>query len=402
MELTDDYLARLAAVQPKNHPADLDLFDEATATRGLRLNKAGYSLKAAPQRELFARDEEAWVDQFGLTDEERALVRARDWIGLWRHGMSIYVMVKLSGVTNTPLPEIGKQMRESGGAALLRRTQPGRLWLHELDAYLLRFGGRSRWHELSLPREAELPTMTLESLRLLLASAAAPAEREREPVPEELSALYERVRPANALKELHSYDIDYPGLLAPREALLGFGRRLREEGLLDGADDVWMLTFDELRAALLPSTSHLRLLVAERCSELAAGRAGGRPGALPRRAAGAGRAPRGARTLLRDERERARGGSCRSGSGRGPGPHRRRPGRLRARAARRRAGHDHDDACLDTPLPVARRARDRDRRDSLPRCGRGARVPHPGGGRRARRHHRDPRRGACTCGRLER
>ena len=116
MELTDDYLARLAAVQPKNLPADLDLFDEATATRGLRLNKAGYSLKAAQQRELFARDEEAWMDQFGLTDEERALVRARDWIGLWRHGMSIYVMVKLSGVTDTPLPEIGKQMRESGGA----------------------------------------------------------------------------------------------------------------------------------------------------------------------------------------------------------------------------------------------------------------------------------------------
>jgi hypothetical protein len=28
--------------------------------------------------------------------------------------MSIYVMVKLSGVTDTPLPEIGKQMRESG------------------------------------------------------------------------------------------------------------------------------------------------------------------------------------------------------------------------------------------------------------------------------------------------
>ncbi len=40
--------------------------------------------------------------------------------------------------------------------APLRRTQPGRVWLHELDAYLLRFGGRSRWHELSLPREAEL------------------------------------------------------------------------------------------------------------------------------------------------------------------------------------------------------------------------------------------------------
>jgi protocatechuate 4,5-dioxygenase alpha chain len=116
MELTEDYLRRLDAVQPKNLPAELDLFDEATAMRGIRLNKAAYSLKDEHQRELFGRDEEAWMDQFGLTDEEKDLLRRRDWIGLWRSGMSIYVMVKLSGVTGTALPEIGKQMRESGGA----------------------------------------------------------------------------------------------------------------------------------------------------------------------------------------------------------------------------------------------------------------------------------------------
>ena len=113
-ELSEDYLKRLADVQPRDLPPELDLFDEATARRGQRLNRAAYSLKDAPQRELFASDEEAWMDQFGLTDHERALIRARDWIGLWRGGMSIYVMVKLSGVTNTPLPEIGRQMRESG------------------------------------------------------------------------------------------------------------------------------------------------------------------------------------------------------------------------------------------------------------------------------------------------
>jgi protocatechuate 4,5-dioxygenase, alpha chain len=112
-ELTEDYLARLNAVQPRDLPDELDLFDEATATRGLRLNKAAYSLKHAEQRELFARDEEGWMEQFGLTDEEKELMRRRDWIGLWRAGMTIYVMVKLSGVTGTPLPEIGKQMRES-------------------------------------------------------------------------------------------------------------------------------------------------------------------------------------------------------------------------------------------------------------------------------------------------
>lgn len=116
MELTQDYLDRLDAVQPKNLPAELDLFDENTATRGIRLNKAAYSLKDQHQRELFANDEEAWMEQFGLTDEEKDLMRRRDWIGLWRNGMTIYVMVKLSGVTNTALPEIGKQMRESGGS----------------------------------------------------------------------------------------------------------------------------------------------------------------------------------------------------------------------------------------------------------------------------------------------
>jgi protocatechuate 4,5-dioxygenase alpha chain len=114
-ELTPEYLERLERVVPRNLPADLDLFDEETARRGIRLNRAAYSLKDEHQRRLFLDDEEAWMEQFGLTDEERALIRARDWIGLWRSGMSIYVMVKLSGVTDTPLPEIGKQMRESGG-----------------------------------------------------------------------------------------------------------------------------------------------------------------------------------------------------------------------------------------------------------------------------------------------
>ena len=113
-ELDADYLERLERVQPRDLPPELDLFDEHTARRGIRLNKAAYSLKDEPQRELFHADEEKWMDQFGLTDDERALIRSRDWIGLWRSGMSIYVMVKLSGVTKTPLPEIGKQMRESG------------------------------------------------------------------------------------------------------------------------------------------------------------------------------------------------------------------------------------------------------------------------------------------------
>lgn len=113
-ELTDDYLERLAATQPRNLPPELDLFDEETSRAGLQLNKAAYSLKHEEQRLLFERDPEAWMAQFDLTDEQKELIRDRDWIELWRRGMSIYTMIKLIGVTGTPLVEIGKQMREKG------------------------------------------------------------------------------------------------------------------------------------------------------------------------------------------------------------------------------------------------------------------------------------------------
>jgi protocatechuate 4,5-dioxygenase, alpha chain len=113
-ELSEDYLRRLAATQPKNLPPELDLFDEETSRAGLRLNKAAYSLKHEEQRATFERDLEAWMAQFDLTEEERELIRRREWIDLWRHGMSIYTMIKLIGVTGTPLVEIGKQMREKG------------------------------------------------------------------------------------------------------------------------------------------------------------------------------------------------------------------------------------------------------------------------------------------------
>jgi protocatechuate 4,5-dioxygenase alpha chain len=116
-ELTEDYRRRLAQVQPTDLPPELDLFDERTARMGLRLNKAAYSLKHEEQRALFARDEEGWMNQFGLTEEERDMIRRRDWISLWRRGMSIYTMIKLIGVTGTPLVEIGRQMRASGGGA---------------------------------------------------------------------------------------------------------------------------------------------------------------------------------------------------------------------------------------------------------------------------------------------
>jgi pyruvate,water dikinase len=150
----------------------------------------------------------------------------------------------------------------------LRATQPGRRFLRELDVFLARYGGRSRWHELSLPREAEQPWLTLEAVRLAL---DAPERPSRAPAP---AGGDETLRAAYALKELHTYDIDYPGLLATRDTLRGFGRRLVAEALLDDVDDVWMLERGELRRALT-ETLDLRQIVARRRDEQARGLAEG-------------------------------------------------------------------------------------------------------------------------------
>ena len=137
----------------------------------------------------------------------------------------------------------------------LRELHHGRVFLAALDQYLVRYGGRCRWHELSLPREAEWPEMTFQSLRLYLqetrparGAQTEGATRHSDLLAEapELATVLEAARFGYALKESHVYHIDYPGLLATREVLLGFGRRLLAEGTLDSLDDVWLLTRAEL------------------------------------------------------------------------------------------------------------------------------------------------------------
>lgn len=162
----------------------------------------------------------------------------------------------------------------------LRLTAHGRQLLHELDAYLLRFGGRSRWHELSLPREVEEPWMTFQSLRLLLDSGHGPTRggrsRDSDVLLRSHPELEEPLRTAQfayALKEGHVHHIDYPGLLATREVLRGIGRRLRAAGILEHVDDVWMLRFEELERVLLdPASVDIAGVIVERRQELETGR----------------------------------------------------------------------------------------------------------------------------------
>ncbi|MDQ3891154.1 MAG: PEP-utilizing enzyme [Actinomycetota bacterium] len=196
--------------------------------------------------------------------------------------------------------DVADAILELPAAAALERlagTHQGRRVLHALTHYLERYGGRSRLHELSEPRVAERPEIALEGLRLFLErprdlpgerreSAEERKRREREALARiedeadrvAFAGLLARVAAAVPLEETHAYFIDYPGLQAARETLLGFGRRLVAEGRLDNPEDVFMLRRSELREAVSePWGRRLQDLATARREELGEARRGAPP-----------------------------------------------------------------------------------------------------------------------------
>jgi len=69
------------------------------------------SLCEPANREAFKRDEEGFMSKFQLNEDEKNLVRARDFAGLILAGLNIYWMLKLGSVTGNSLYRMGAQMR---------------------------------------------------------------------------------------------------------------------------------------------------------------------------------------------------------------------------------------------------------------------------------------------------
>jgi protocatechuate 4,5-dioxygenase, alpha chain len=69
------------------------------------------ALCSPAEREAFKRDEEAFLARFGLTEDEKNLVRRRDFAGLIEHGTNIYFMLKIGSATGMSLYRMGAQMR---------------------------------------------------------------------------------------------------------------------------------------------------------------------------------------------------------------------------------------------------------------------------------------------------
>ncbi len=170
------------------------------------------------------------------------------------------------------LPERLRALPPEGVAAALRTWPEAAVAAAAFDAYLHEHGRRTLYLALTAPSLAEDPTPVAAMLQDALAHPDGDprrrhpqvvADRERRvaetrarlagypaPVRREFDAQLAKAQFAAKLDEDHAYLLDYGGSAAVRRVVLEVGRRLVASGALAAADDVFLLSWAELRAAL--------------------------------------------------------------------------------------------------------------------------------------------------------
>ena len=105
------------------------LFTLARSVRGYRLNKFLHALIEPAHRAAFLADQETSFEQAGLTEEERDLVRRRDWQGMMRYGVIFFMLEKLGAVIGVSNLHIYAAMRGQSLEEFQKtRNAPGALY----------------------------------------------------------------------------------------------------------------------------------------------------------------------------------------------------------------------------------------------------------------------------------
>lgn len=102
------------------------LFDSRAARKGYALNRMCYSFNDATAREAFRADEDAYCRRFGLNDEQRAAVAARDVLAMLAAGGNAYYLAKLAGIFGLDMQDIGAQQTGLSKAAFQARLVAAR------------------------------------------------------------------------------------------------------------------------------------------------------------------------------------------------------------------------------------------------------------------------------------
>jgi gallate dioxygenase len=101
-------------------------FDILTSVRTLRVNRFLWKITQPEHRALLTSDAERAFEEAGLSEEERDLIRRRDWKGMIHYGVNFFVMEKMARIDGIPNAVIYAGMRgESLDDFLKTRNVPG-------------------------------------------------------------------------------------------------------------------------------------------------------------------------------------------------------------------------------------------------------------------------------------
>jgi protocatechuate 4,5-dioxygenase alpha chain len=84
-------------------------FDGEQARKGYALNKMCFSFNSAENRNAFKADEEAYMRQYGLNEQQAAAIRARNVLQLIDAGGNAYYLAKFAGIFGLDMQDIGAQ-----------------------------------------------------------------------------------------------------------------------------------------------------------------------------------------------------------------------------------------------------------------------------------------------------
>jgi protocatechuate 4,5-dioxygenase alpha subunit len=86
------------------------LFTGEICTRAYTLNRFAFDFKYPAVRERFAKDPEALMADYGLSEREKALVRSRDWTGLVASGGHHFNIIKIAAAVGESHLHVGAHM----------------------------------------------------------------------------------------------------------------------------------------------------------------------------------------------------------------------------------------------------------------------------------------------------
>jgi protocatechuate 4,5-dioxygenase alpha chain len=68
-----------------------------------------FSFNSAENRAAFVKDEEAYCRKYGLNEEQRAAIKARNVLKLIEAGGNVYYLAKFAGIFGLNVQDIGAQ-----------------------------------------------------------------------------------------------------------------------------------------------------------------------------------------------------------------------------------------------------------------------------------------------------